>query len=419
MFHFLKDKYFKNLLTLITGAGVSQFLPVVFSPVLGRIYSPHEFGVLAIFMALCSIFGMISTGMYELSIMLPEKDKTAYNLLIWVVFLSFGLSVILFVLLKLACFIPFVAQWEKLLSYDYLLPFGIFSIGIFQGYTYWLNRIKNYKKLNTLRIGQSIIIVIVSILFGYFGFKKSGLIFGFLVGGIFTTTLLLIDLFKLKYDYDKNEIYESIRLYNNYPRLILPSSLVNTTASYAPVFFISRFFDNFIAGSYSMSARVLTAPVSIISVIMGQMYYKKITDLIHLKTSSIFPEFKKNTIMLLLISMTIFIPLFFFGKEIVLIVFGNQWDKAGDYIEILALATLVKFVVSPLSSIFLATNKLKNIVSWQSLYFCTTVMMFSLGIYFALNINHILWIYVVHETILYTIYYLLMVNIAKKIKGNG
>jgi teichuronic acid exporter len=412
--NFLKNTYFKNIILLISGAGFSQLIPVVFSPILGRIYSPHEFGVLAVFMAFCAILGMLSTGMYELSIMIPKKDSSALNLLAWVTISSGIVSVIIFFLLFVLSYIPWVASWQANFKYHYLLPLGVFFIGSFQGYTYWLNRKKEYKILNYCRIGQSITIVAVSLLLGYMGFKDSGLIFGFLAGGIVTLIPVISVLIKLKAKISKQTIILNIKTYKSYPKLMLPTSLMNITAGYVPVFSIDRFFNTKIVGSYSMAARLLTAPVSIISVVIGQVYYKRMTDIVNSEGKTLKEEFFRTSQLLFGVSLVIFLPLFFIGENIMVFVFGSQWQQAGKFVEIIAIATLIKFVVSPLSTIFLATNNLKKVALWQTVYFVTTLCFFSLALYFKLNIERLLFLYVIHECVLYLIYYLMMYHTAKK-----
>lgn len=411
-----KSTYFENILLLVSGAGFSQLIPVLFSPILGRIYSPHEFGVLAIFMAFCYILGMLSTGLYELAVMLPKKDVAALNLLAWVTISSSVFGVFICFALYLFSYIPRVEEWQTTFKYHYLLPLGIFFVGSFQGYTYWLNRKKEYKILNFCRIGQSMTIVAVSLILGYLGFKDSGLILGFLAGGLVTLLPLLIVLFRKKSKINKERILQNIKEYKSYPKLMLPTAMMNTTASYTPVFSIDRFFNSNIVGSYSMASRMLTAPVAVISVVIGQVYYKKIADIVNFKEKSLMKEFFRTTILLLIVSIVIFLPLFFWGEELMVFVFGNQWSEAGSFVEIIAIATMIKFVVSPLSTIFMAVNKLKRIALWQTIYFCTTLSIFGVGIFFKMDIEKLLLIYVLHECILYLFYYFLMYKIAKKYK---
>jgi O-antigen/teichoic acid export membrane protein len=76
----------------MAGTGLSQLLTIASSPILTRLYNPFEFGKLAFFMSACALISIFSTGRYELAIMLPKNEKTAFNLLIFVIALSLCLN---------------------------------------------------------------------------------------------------------------------------------------------------------------------------------------------------------------------------------------------------------------------------------------------------------------------------------------
>ena len=75
-----QSEFSQNVLTLMTGSTLSQSIPIAISPILTRIYTPEDFGVYAIFLAIVTILGTIISGRYELAIMLPKKDEDAINI---------------------------------------------------------------------------------------------------------------------------------------------------------------------------------------------------------------------------------------------------------------------------------------------------------------------------------------------------
>ena len=78
----------KNIITLMTGTTIAQAMPIAISPILTRLYSPEDFGVFGLYMAIASIASVFVSGRYELAIMLPKSDDDALN----IVFLSLTLS---------------------------------------------------------------------------------------------------------------------------------------------------------------------------------------------------------------------------------------------------------------------------------------------------------------------------------------
>ena len=98
-----KSEFSRNVLTLMTGTTIAQAIPIAISPILTRIYTPEDFGILALFVAISTIFGSIANGRYELAIMLPKKDEDAINIfalgfIVNVGFISFATALVFFII---------------------------------------------------------------------------------------------------------------------------------------------------------------------------------------------------------------------------------------------------------------------------------------------------------------------------------
>lgn len=409
----LRGDFIKNALIMMSGTGLSQIIPLVFSPILTRLYSPYDFGKLAIFMAFCSILTIISTGLYELSILRPKKDILAFNILILIIILSLitSILVIFFVFMSNLFFDNFI---DTSLTLDslLLLPTGVFFTGTFQGLNYWLIRKKQYKIINASKVSQSLSMVLISVILGYFGFVKLGLIIGFIAGAIFSVIPLLFIVFRRRFLISQKHIIDVAKTYIDYPKLLMPTSLMNTSASQAPIFFITKYFSSALVGSYSFASRILVAPVGVVSVAIGQLYFKNISEIANSRLQNLRPTFMKTTVTLAFASFVLFTPFFLFGKDIFQILFGKSWIIAGTYVEIISIAVFVKFIVSPLSTIFMATNNLRFVATWQTVYFCTTITLFFVGRKF--TFENLLWLYVIHEIVLYSVYFTLMIIVINR-----
>lgn len=96
-----KSEFTKNIVTLITGTAFAQAIPIAISPILTRIYTPEDFGIFALFIAIISILGSIATARYELAIMLPKKDEDAINIFALCFIITCIISLLLFILVFL------------------------------------------------------------------------------------------------------------------------------------------------------------------------------------------------------------------------------------------------------------------------------------------------------------------------------
>src|SRR5690554_4361739 len=151
-----KSKYTRNVLTLMTGTGLAQAIPIAISPILTRLYTPEEFGMFGMYLAIVAILAVAATGRYELAILLPKNDKDAINILILSILLSALFSVLLLIVViafgeKIALLFgePSLSKWLL------WVPVSVLLVGAYQSLNYWSNRKAHYKRLAISRTLQS------------------------------------------------------------------------------------------------------------------------------------------------------------------------------------------------------------------------------------------------------------------------
>jgi len=94
-----------NVAVLATGTWVAQGITALSSLVLPRLYSPEDFGILAICMSVVPILAIVSSLQYQQAIVLPRQDKEA-SALLGMVFrfaaAGFAITLVLSLLVRLA-----------------------------------------------------------------------------------------------------------------------------------------------------------------------------------------------------------------------------------------------------------------------------------------------------------------------------
>ena len=125
-----KDSFGAHVLTLTTGTTIAQGIPLFIAPVLTRIYTPEDFGIIALYMAIASIIAVISTGRYELAGMLPDKNEDAINIFALSVVLVFFVSLTtLLVVWFLNDHIAHLLNKPEVSYWLYYIPLTIFLAG--------------------------------------------------------------------------------------------------------------------------------------------------------------------------------------------------------------------------------------------------------------------------------------------------
>jgi O-antigen/teichoic acid export membrane protein len=84
-----RSEFGKNILTLSSGTAFAQVIPFLFYPIIARIFTPAEFGLLATLTALITIMAEFSSGKYELGILIAKTKQDAANLAGLALFASF------------------------------------------------------------------------------------------------------------------------------------------------------------------------------------------------------------------------------------------------------------------------------------------------------------------------------------------
>ena len=341
----------------MSGTALAQVIPVLLSPVLTRLYSPEQYGTLALFTSVVGIFSVAATFRYELSIMLPEQDSDAVNIIVLSLILNFSLSTILLIITFL-----FNKQLTDLFNnpaisgWLYFVPVMVFLIGVFQSMHYWLSRKKHYRKLSAAWISRSGIKggAQVGVIYALPGIGTAGLIGGAIFGQFVATVIIVRQsLMQISSAFQKvsfKRITELAKKYKNFPVINTSHALANTLSSNLPVMLLTSFFSSKVAGLYSLALMAVMLPTGLISNAIGQVFYQRISDAYN-KKESLYPYTVRLVKGLFFVSIIPFGLLFLLAPSLFGLIFGGQWTEAGLYTRILTPWIIMIFLVAPLSYI--------------------------------------------------------------------
>ncbi len=377
-----KSEFSRNVLTLMTGTTIAQAIPIAISPILTRIYTPEEFGVFALYMAFISIGAAIVTGKYEIAILLPKKEENAKYL----VYIS-SIFALLFSILFLCLYICFNKMFDDFFKIEngilYFIPFGIFLFSIYAISLQWVNRKKDYKKMNSNRLIQSSLISIFQILIGFLNKVSFGLILSDVIGRIVTVLLIaksVLKQVKLKTVSFKKTI-ALIKRYKKFPKYELPAAVLNITSYELVYIIIPIYFSSVIAGLYFLVFRVLMIPISFIGTAITEVFKNRAIEDLN-KYNSCREIYKKIFLILFLVG---FLPLsiiMIWGQTIFSFIFGEEWREAGIYAQILAPLALLRLISSPLSYLFIIREKLELDLFTQFIFFVLVIISLIVGCFY-------------------------------------
>ncbi|MDP8221367.1 MAG: oligosaccharide flippase family protein, partial [Candidatus Stygibacter frigidus] len=389
----MKIKYLKspseftsNFLILTSGTTISQLFPLLVSPILSRLYSPEEFGVLALYTSLITIFAIFSTMKYDQSIMLPEDEEEAYKLL----YINLLLSLIVFLISSLIIFLiarilSNLLNNEKIYPWLFFIPLSTFLMSAYRILRIWFNRQKRYKIMSSGSIILSSSNNIIGIILGFLVKTFNGMMVGRIFSQFISTLYLFGKFYKNNYRLTKKinftEILELLKKYRNFPLFSLPAGLLNIVTNQLPIFIIDYYFGTTILGLFSLTHRVLGRPVILFSNSILEVFKERAASDYN-KYGNCLKIFKKTLLYLVLMGSPIFLLIFLFSKQLFVIFFGPEWSLTGEYSQILSGFFFLRFISSPLSyTIYIAQKQYIDFI-WQTVLISLIIVSFLIGIHF-------------------------------------
>lgn len=412
-----KSEFSRNVIVLMTGTTIAQAIPIAITPILTRMYTPEDFGVFALFLAITAITGAIANGHYEQAILLPDEDNDAISIVILSLFVAFFLSVFLFLLVLLfkESFASMLGN-KNLANLLYLVPLSTLLMGINNSLNFYNNRKKKYKNISKSLIGRSFSLGFFQLLFGFFSIGSLGLVFGQVLS-FFSGNLVLYKTMKEDssgFQFKKEEIKKQAVIFKKFPIFSLPSIFVNSISLNITNFLITTFFSVGTLGFFSLSQQIIGIPARLIGGGFSQVYFQQASQALK-NTGSTERIFLKTFSKLFYITLPIFIILYFVSEPVFAFAFGEKWRIAGTYSKILMPLAFCRFISSCLSNTISIHQKQQYGLLINILLLISTVVVFILGKFLHYDIISSLYLY----TIVLSIEYLLFLGLYWKISKNS
>ena len=148
-------------------------------PILTRLYTPYDYGVLAVFVGLIAVISPILSLRYVVAIPLPKKDESAINLVALSLMLMGCMSVVIGLIFYF--FIDVFAQWfdiAVLQDFWWLIILGAIAVALYEMLSLWATRQQHYSIIARTKVTQSLIGEGSKIVLGLLAIKPLGLLIG-------------------------------------------------------------------------------------------------------------------------------------------------------------------------------------------------------------------------------------------------
>jgi len=352
-----KGSAMRHVSILAGGTTIAQGLNVAIMPILSRIYSPADFGVMAVFVSITAILSTFSGLRYQLSIPLPKQDHYAEAAM----FLSLGLQAFCLVIISILI-ISFGQAFigsalDEVRPFRFFIPVAVAGIGVYSTFNQIAIRKKGFRTIAKTKVTQSISANLTKLVLGFLGFRPLGLLIGYILGQIGGISTLARSLF-IKNGFPKLQLKKVKRVairYKNFPLFETWSAMLNVVGSMIMPILLAVFFDSKTAGLFAMSQNLLFLPSALVGQAIGQVF---------LQRASV-AKYRGNLKQLAIASYSIMVNLGFF--PILMVSFfapsffpfflGENWIESGAFARVLGPWVAIGFAASPMDNLFLILDK--------------------------------------------------------------
>ena len=378
-------EFIKNVSILMGGTALANLIAIFSSPILSRLFTPENFGALALFTSLSVILANISSLSYEQAIVINHETEGTIHIkrLCLAILFGFVALVTIIILFFGEAIISFFKNPE-LKHWIYAIPVMILMTGYFQINKNVFMRHKAFKIISISNVIMNTTAAAAKIFLGLtIGAMTGNLIIGALIG---TLAALLFMLLNTKAATNTNTRYSFAQLifyfkkYKDFPLFNNWTQLLNICSENMTVIFLSIFFSPAIVGLYSLCKRIVRIPVQYVSSAFADVFFQKASeqssDIIRLKKN-----FIKSTLFLSALGIIPFAVLAIFGRPIFEFVFGDKWGLSGKYAMILAPGFFFVFINKPATTVYLVMELLRIRLIYTLVFSISRALSLVLGYY--------------------------------------
>lgn len=388
-----------------SGGIAAQVFTILTIPILTRLYSPESYAGWALLMSVAVIFASIAVFRYELAVVLPDTHEEAANVL------AVCLLIAVFLAGFAALLLPLLGHWllgksfhEELKIWLWVIPPFILAAGIYQAALSWCTRTEEFVWYSLLQVILPLLTVLSQITVALLGWNTAGgLIIGTIIGQ-FASAVFVGYLTYRKYgvlivkSVHPRKVREAFIRYKNYPLYMTPYTLVGTIRDRLVYFLLANFGGKAVLGFYSLSARLVNLPNSLVSSAIRPVFFQKaastefrtledpINRILHFLAIAVVPFW----VLFLFHSMTLFA-----------LIFGPAWRDAGLYAAILSVPAIPLLLGNWLDRTFDALGRQRLAFTMELIFSIVTVIVLTLGMFIFKSVL----VAVILQAVVLTIYY--------------
>jgi len=358
----------------LIGTALAQALPVVASLILARLFNPAAFGDYAAWLGIVTVLAVLLTLRLEASLAVLADGEERLR----------GMGSTVAVTL-IASLVVFGMVWMYVHSTS--LP------GVFDDASLWLLAVPAasavalnscwqswaaaegwYRRLGVLRIGLAACVSLAQVSSGFVSSDAEALSLAHLAGAVLSLVIAqVVAPLRLRALADGAAgVRAFIASQRNLVVYSLPADVVNNASAQLPTLLVLGKFGPGAAGQLALAQRIVGAPISLLGRSVLDVFKRHASEAYRLR-GECRSEYLEALRLLLALALVGSAGLALFSLFGFNLIFGEEWNGAGETVLLLLPLVAVRFVASPLTYMVYIAEKQRVDLVWQMALLVSTV----------------------------------------------
>lgn len=360
-----RSRFVRNVATLSGGEMAAIAIPLLAAPIVGRLYTPAEYGPLATYMAFSALGGSLAVLQFDRAIV-PETQIRALHVLVTLCFSILAGVVVLSVFVSLGVYY-WMGTREVFLpvrGWIMALPLSVFMTGFTLIVSELAIRFGRFRPLARFKMVSITLSVLTQIGLGLLNWGPAGLISAYLVSQ--STMLLLaawLFFFAMRFrpsPLSLPRLHVLFRRHKNFAIFTTPSRLMIEYVQQIPVLALTFIGAVGVLGAFSRARQLIFLPLTLIGRSIAQVFRSHAMQQAR-SSGSFHSLFVKMFGSLLIAGVPALVAIWIFAPIAFTLYLGKQWEIAGEVARLIAPLLILRMMSGPLGSVYNLTGHQRHI----------------------------------------------------------
>jgi O-antigen/teichoic acid export membrane protein len=357
---------------------IGQCVYLATGPLLGRLFTPQEFGLYGLFFTFAITAASLLFLNYDFAIPAAQDHDDARRLTVAAVLIAVVSAPLIGAVLALLC-------WRNIAGFGSLPAISGLLMAVLLLCHGAVQLIQNWaiRDDRAVLIGKASVTLNVSrgatqVLAGLVGANWGGLAAGEAAGRVANAVHLLRarGLPRGPWQYPLADLRSTLARYRQFPTLLLPAQMIDSTIGFIQTAGVAYFFGPVGAGLFFLMRRTVDLPVSFAFRSLSDIFYARQARDARTQPERVRPFFVRSVLYLLVVGALLAIPAMLVSPALFAVVFGEQWRQAGVLAAIMAPSAVVNLAVAPGARIFALSTRPQLRFWFSGFYFAGTLAAF-------------------------------------------